>query len=336
MATVRIAILAYPGCFASEVFGVLDVLTIGRHVAGGADLDARDPDVVAVEVAGVRSSPRIETSGGVDLVAPAPSGPPDVVVVPGFEPRGARTDIDGVLAGLRPEIEFVRGAHEAGAQVVSVCVGAFLLAEAGLLDGRRATTSWVFARALAERSPTTELQVEELVVRDGGVTTTAAFSAMYDFTLQLLAEQRGADVARRTARVALLDDARGSQTPYVDGELLPPAGSSFGAGVQRWLRHHLDEPFDLRRVAAEFNVSPRTLTRRFAAETGQSALRYLQSQRVRRAQHLLTTTQQPVAEVARRVGYGDAATFSQLFRRTVGLAPRDYRAQFGAVGRPLR
>lgn len=105
--------------------------------------------------------------------------------------------------------------------------------------------------------------------------------------------------------------------------------------MQRWLRHHRDEPFDLRRVAAEFSVSPRTLTRRFAAETGQSALRNLQSQRVRRAQHLLATTQQPVAEVARRVGYGDAATFSQLFRRTVGLSPRDYRADFGAGVRRL-
>jgi transcriptional regulator GlxA family with amidase domain len=332
MATVRIAILAYPGCFASEVFGVLDVLTIGRHVAaaGGAS-----PADWGVEVVGVRPSPRVRASGGVTLGAGPPTGAPDVVVVPGFELAGPATDVPGELARLAPEIAFVRSAHAQGAQVVSVCVGAFLLAEAGLLDGRRATTSWLFARDLAERSPTTEVVAEELVVRDGGVTTTAAFSAMYDFTLQLLAEQRGADVARRTARIALLDDARGSQTPYVDGELLPPAGNSFGAGVQRWLRHHLDEPFDLRRVAAEFSVSPRTLTRRFAAETGQSALRYLQSQRVRRAQHLLATTQQPVAEVARRVGYGDAATFSQLFRRTVGLSPRDYRAQFGAGGRQL-
>jgi len=326
----RVAIVAYPGCFASEVFGVLDVLTIGRHVARSGGADAADvAPPLAVEVVGARASSRVEASGGVTLVVRPPTATPDVVVVPGFELGDPADDLDGVLAGLAPEIRLVRTAHEQGAQVVSVCVGAFLLAEAGLLAGRRATTSWLFARALAERSPGTVVAAEELVVRDGGVTTTAAFSAMYDFTLQLLGSQRGPDVARRTARIALLDDARGSQAPYVDGDLLPPGGVTFGAEVQRWLRQHLDEPFDLGRVAAEFHVSPRTLIRRFTADTGQSALQYLQSQRVRRAQHLLAATRQPVAEVARRVGYRDAATFSQLFRRVVGLSPRDYRAQFG-------
>lgn len=327
MASMRIGLLAYLGCFASEIFGISDVLAIGSRVARTVRPDEATP---VAEVVSARPSLRVPAAGGV-LLAGRPASDCDVVVVPGFEASTHDGPVDDLLTGLGPELAFLRRAHDDGAQVVSVCVGAFLLGAAGLLEGRRATTSWLFADTLARRHPGCSVEPSELVVRDGGVTTTAAFSAMYDFTLQLIASLYGDEVARATARIALLDESRTSQSPYVVEDLLPPSGSSFGAEVQRHLKATLAEPFELSAVAAAFNVSPRTLSRRFRADTGLTPLAFVQAQRVRRAQHLLATTTRPVGEVAAQVGYTDPSTFSELFRRVVGMAPRDYRTQFSGV-----
>ncbi|WP_231950851.1 GlxA family transcriptional regulator [Allokutzneria albata] len=209
-----------------------------------------------------------------------------------------------------------------------MCVGAFLLAEAGLLHGRLATTSWLFADELARRCPDTDVRCERLVVTDTGVTTTAAFSAVYDFALELIREHSGADVARTTARIALLDDARTSQTPYVEAGLLPKPGNKFSRRVMRHLDQNLAARYDLGALAGTFAVSTRTLLRRFAEETGQSPLGYLQASRVRRARHLLETTDRTVSGIATAVGYRDAGTFAALFAKHTGRRPSHYRATF--------
>jgi transcriptional regulator GlxA family with amidase domain len=216
----------------------------------------------------------------------------------------------------------------AGRAVVSICVGAFILGTAGALDGRRATTAWLFAEDLRSQVPAADVVSDEIVISDSGVTTTAAFSAMYDFVLDLIERHHGATVARRTARIALLDDSRTSQSPYVDERLLPPAGSSFARSVQRQLERHLDVPYDLSGLAEHFHVSPRTLLRHYKAETGEAPLAHLQRARVRHAQHLLETTTWTLGEVQRSVGYRDSGAFTALFRRYTGLAPRDYRSRF--------
>ncbi|WP_331767547.1 helix-turn-helix domain-containing protein [Embleya sp. NBC_00896] len=318
MSALRIGVLAYPGCFASEVFGVPDLLTMATHVAG--------PDRAGYEVSVVSPRRRVAASGGAAL-AVSPPREVDVLVVPGFElVRGL--DVDAKLASLAPEIAVIRSHAAAGNVVVSICVGAFLLAEAGLLDRRRATTAWLFADELARRCPDADVRPECLVVTDKGVTTTAAFSAMYDFALELIREHSGAGVARTTARVALLDDARSSQTPYVDARLLPRPGNEFSRRVMRRLDQNLVARYDLAALADTFNVSTRTLLRRFADETGRSPLEYLQSSRVRRARHLLETTDRTVAGIAGAVGYRDAGTFAALFAKHTGRRPRDYRATF--------
>lgn len=318
VSALRIGVLAYPGCFASEVFGVPDLLTMATHVAG--------PDRAGYEVSVVSPRRRVAASGGAAL-AVSPPREVDVLVVPGFElVRGL--DVDAKLASLAPEIAVIRSHAAAGNVVVSICVGAFLLAEAGLLDRRRATTAWLFADELARRCPDADVRPECLVVTDKGVTTTAAFSAMYDFALELIREHSGAGVARTTARVALLDDARSSQTPYVDARLLPRPGNEFSRRVMRRLDQNLVARYDLAALADTFNVSTRTLLRRFADETGRSPLEYLQSSRVRRARHLLETTDRTVAGIAGAVGYRDAGTFAALFAKHTGRRPRDYRATF--------
>ncbi len=229
---------------------------------------------------------------------------------------------------LRPEVDLIRSSFRSGTQLVSVCAGAFLLAEAGVLDGRRATTSWVHAPALRRAYPLVDVAEQQLVVHDRGVTTAAAFTSMFDVTLQLLRATLGERAAELTARIMLLDDARTDQTPYVDERLLAPRGASFGASVQRWLRSRLDQPFDLGETAAQFSVSSRTMSRNFLRDIGKSPLGFVQEERLRRAKQLLASTDQPVQEVARRVGYQDPSTFSQLFRTRVGVTPRVYRSRF--------
>ncbi len=317
----RIAVLAYPGCFASEVFGVPDLLTMATHVA---DADAEhDP---AYEVAVVSPRRRVTAAGGLAITT-TPVGEADVLLVPGFE-LTQRLDLAAALSSLAIEIETIRRLQSQGVAIVSICVGAFLLAEAGLLDGRESTTSWLFADTLARRHPSTRVRPDRLVVTDHGITTTAAYSAMYDFALGLVREHHGSDIARATARIALVDEARSSQTPYVDFGLLPTTGSGFSRSVQRWLDQHLRDRYDLAVMSQAFNVSTRTMLRRFGDETGESPLGYLQRSRVRRARHLLESSDRSVSSIAAQVGYHDASTFAGLFARHVGRSPRDYRKAF--------
>jgi transcriptional regulator GlxA family with amidase domain len=151
---------------------------------------------------------------------------------------------------------------------------------------------------------------------------------MYDFALDLIRRHHGAGVARTTARVALVDDARSSQTPYVDPRLLPQPGREFSQQVMRRLDQNLAERYDLSGLAAAFRVSTRTLLRRFGEETGRSPLAHLQASRVRRARHLLETTDRTVAAIAATVGYQDPGTFAALFARHTGHRPHAYRTAF--------
>ncbi|GGV13267.1 AraC family transcriptional regulator [Streptomyces filipinensis] len=319
----RVGVLAYPGCFASEVFGVPDLLTMAGHVAG--------PDAPGYRVSVVSPRRRVTASGGASLDV-RPLREVDVLVVPGFELR-PDTDLDPRLARLAPEIAAIRAQAAAGTAIVSLCVGAFLLAEAGLLDRRRATTSWLHAGELARPCPDADVRPEHLVVTDTGVTTTAAFSAMYDFALDLIRRHNGARVARTTARLTLVDDARTSQAPYVDPRLLPQPGHEFSQRVMRRLDQNLAERYDLAALADAFRVSTRTLLRRFADETGRSPLAHLQDSRVRRARHPLETTDRTVASVAAAVGYQDPGTFAALFARHTGHRPSAYRTAFRRTAR---
>ncbi|AWT41002.1 MULTISPECIES: GlxA family transcriptional regulator [Streptomyces] len=321
MSPLRVGVLAYPGCFASEVFGVPDLLAMASHVA--AAQGAVQP---AYETSVISPRRRVIAAGG-SVLDVAAVRPVDVLIVPGFE-LSPTLDLDATLAHLKPEAASIRSQAASGAAVVSICVGAFLVAEAGLLDGRQATTSWLFADRFARRYADVRLRPESLVVTDRGVTTTAAFSAMYDFALQLIREHDGPRVARSTARIALVDDARSTQAPYVDPDLIPTVGREFSLSVKRWLDQNLTARYDLPALAQEFHVSTRTMLRRFRDEAGETPLAYLQTVRVRRARHLLETTDRTVASIAADVGYGDPGTFSSVFARHTGQRPREYRAIF--------
>ncbi|MFE5795668.1 GlxA family transcriptional regulator [Streptomyces sp. NPDC056503] len=319
MSPLRVSVLAYPGCFASEVYGVPDLLTMAAHVTA-----AQGRTEPSYETTVVSPRRRVLASGGarIDVAAVRPS---DVLIVPGFDLPPGR-DPETALARLAPELAAIRVQAASGAAVVSICVGAYLVAEAGLLGGREATTSWLHADRFARRYPDVRVRAESLVVTDRGVTTTAAFSAMYDFALRFVRDHDGPGTARATARVALLDDTRSTQAPYVDADLLPTAGRDFSSTVKRWLDQNLATRYDLSALSREFGVSTRTMLRRFGAEAGQTPLAYLHTARVRRARHLLETTDRTIAAIASDVGYRDPGTFTAIFTRHTGRRPSVYRA----------
>ena len=321
----RVGVLVYDGCFASEAFGIVDLLTLANRITafGG------EPAPFTTSVHAARPG-TICVSGGTDLRAARMSYGLDLLVVPGFDLE-PRQDISRRLAGLHDEVVLLRRACVRGVPMASVCVGAFLLGEAGLLDGRRATTAWLFADELARRNPNTVVDASALLVEDGSVTTTGAFSAAQDLALHLIRLRAGAAVARRTAMVALAAPGRTTQAPYIDETLRENANQAFSSRVRHDLLANLDQAYALATLAAAHHVSTRTMLRRFRAETGQTPLDFLQTARISRAKLLLESTSLSVSEIARAVSYHDTSTFRRLFAKAVGMTPSGYRHSFAGA-----
>ena len=319
--TFRVGVLAYDECFGSEVFGFLDLLTMANQVSLVVHGDA-----APFEATVVSPRRRVVASGGITLGA-QPMTPVDLLVVPGFELVPTQ-DLDVRFEPLRREIDAIRATADHGTAIASICVGAFLLGEAGLLDDRRATTAWLFAAALAARYPAARVDSRALILHDDGITTTAAFSSTSDLAMELIRERGGDEVARITARITLVNDARTSQAPYIDDTIVAAPAVRFSDEAKRWLDDRADDTYRLAELAAAFHVSTRTMLRRFQAETGESPLSYLQRVRVRRAKALLETTDLRLGEVMSAVGYLDPGTFRRLFAEHTGVSPADYRRQF--------
>lgn len=331
MKTTRITILAYHGCMGMEVFGLCDTLLVANRVAQALEGPAAGPlfEVTVISLSGAD----VIAAGGLRIGTwRAPRKAPDLLVVPGME-LSDRASCLQPLTRLAPETAYIARAFAKGTPVAAVCVGAFILGEAGLLDGRRATTSWLFAADLAQRFPAADVQLSSLLVEDGGVTTTGSFSATFDLAMALVRKAASRKVSRAVARMALLDEPRASQAPYIDSRMLARPSGTFGASVAAWMEQRLAEPYDLTSMAAAFHVSARTLLRRFKAETGSSPLAHLQQARIGKAKLLLESSGHSVAQVTEQVGYGDVATFGTLFKRIVGQPPAEYRRRFQAAKR---
>jgi transcriptional regulator GlxA family with amidase domain len=233
-----------------------------------------------------------------------------------------------------PLVRAVRAAAARGARVASICSGAFLLADTGLLDGKRATTHWLAAAELARRHPSIAVDPDVLYVDEGQLLTSAGAAAGLDLCLHLVRRDHGAAVAADSARRSVMPLERaGGQAQFIVHE--PPAAD--GASLeplQRWLEANLHRPLTLEDLARKAAMSTRTLNRRFREQTGTTPLQWLLRCRVRRAQQLLETTSQSIEHVAGRAGFGSAAALRDRFGRVVGTGPRSYRDSFR--GQPRR
>ncbi|MBW5485224.1 helix-turn-helix domain-containing protein [Streptomyces bambusae] len=258
---------------------------------------------------------RLEPDEGLDGLARA-----DTVIVPGW------ADVD-----RDPPVELVdavRAAHDGGARVVSLCTGAFVLAAAGLLDGRRATTHWAHTGELARRHPRVTVDPDVLYVDNGSVLTSAGKAAAMDLCLHLVRLDHGTAIANTIARRLVVPPHRdGGQAQFVRTPV-PEPGNHPLAELLPWILARLDAPLTVEDLARQARMSSRHLTRHFKTVTGTTPLQWLHIQRIRRAQELLEGTDATVDAIATTTGMGTAATLRRHFNRTVGVPPDTYRRTF--------
>jgi transcriptional regulator GlxA family with amidase domain len=224
----------------------------------------------------------------------------------------------------------LRAAYDAGARIAALCTGAFVLAAAGLLDGREAATHWMHAEQLGRRYPRVTVRADVLYVDDGQVLTSAGKTAALDLCLHLVHRDHGASAANGLARRLVVPAHRpGGQAQFI----VPPPGPRVTNGLGPaldWARAHLDEPITVQDLARKSGLSARQLGRRMRAETGLTPLDWLHRQRILRAQDLLERTDASVEQIATRCGMGTAATLRRHFRHAVGISPTAYRTAFRA------
>ena len=268
--------------------------------------------------------------------------PPPVMTAMGFSidtPHGLdslrRADTIVVTAdnrcgeGLSELVDALGRAHARGARILSVCTGAFALAAAGLLDGRRATTHWMHAEELARRYPKVEVDPDVLYVDDGDILTSAGTAAGIDLCLHIVRQDFGAEIANAVARRMVVPPHRdGGQAQFVDEPVPDLPSSDPFSDTLAWVQAHLDQPITVADLARRAAMSPRTFARRFRSTTGTTPNQWLIRQRVLLAQRLLESTDQPVEQVASRSGLGTATNMRQHFQRFVRLSPNAYRRTF--------
>jgi transcriptional regulator GlxA family with amidase domain len=229
-------------------------------------------------------------------------------------------------------LDALRAVHARGGRLVSVCTGAFLLAQAGLLDGRRATTHWMYTTEFAKAFPAVEVDQDVLFVDAGNrVYTSAGTAAGIDLCLHIVRLDHGAEVANKVARRMVVPPQRdGGQAQFVDAPMPELCTDDPIARTLDWAITHLDESITVDGLAGRAMLSPRSFARRFRAATGTTPMQWLLRQRVLHAQRLLETSDLAVERVAERCGFGTATALRVHFRRVVGTTPMAYRRTFGA------
>ncbi|MET0557147.1 MAG: helix-turn-helix domain-containing protein [Solirubrobacterales bacterium] len=259
----------------------------------------------------------ITPQGGLRALARA-----DTVVVPGYASL--------LEPPPEPALAALRRAGSRGARVLSVCTGAFALAHAGLLDGRRAATHWGYAELLAHRFPAVEVDAAALFVDEGEVLTSAGLSAGIDLSLHTIRKDHGAACGERVARHMVAPPHReGGQAQFIERPPSSAAGSL--EATRAWAAERLERPLDVAAMAAHAGVSPRTFARRFREEAGTTPLQWLLGQRVLEARRLLEESDLPVESIAWRCGFGTAASLRDHFRRATATTPTAYRRAFAGL-----
>ena len=318
----RVVVVGFPGAELLEIASVTTTLGIANGLS-------RPSTPYSVEVASLGGRP-ILCSTGLTLQSQARletlTGPLDTLVVSGaFDYRPAAAD-DVLVAHVR------RLAGESR-RVTSICTGASVLAAAGLLDGRRATTHWRFADDIAASRPAVTIDPRPIYIRDGHIATAAGITSALDLTLALVEEDCGADLARQVARDLVVYLQRpANQAQMSVHTAAPPPRSELVRQVVEHAKANLDATLDAAELAQVAGVSPRHLTRRFVAELGDPPARYVRTLRVEAAAHLLVGTRLPLARVADRCGFGSAEALRQAFTAQYGVPPSEYRARQSRSG----
>ncbi len=321
----RIVILAFPGVQPLDVIGPAEVFTGADALVGGdaydVDVVAKDPSPIATRGAGYSLVPKTTTARC--------RGPIDTLVVAGgFGVAEAEQDAE--------LIRWIRSAARRSRRVTSVCSGAFLLARAGLLEGKTVTTHWASTAELARRQPELKVDPKPIFVRDGDVWTSAGVTSGMDLSLALVEEDLGREVAMEIARWLVLFLQRpGGQSQFSSHLETQLAERRPLRELQSWIADNLDADLRVDALAERAAMSPRNFARFFRRETGMTPAAYVEVLRIERARQLLEEASEPVELVASRCGFGTPETMRRAFARRVGSSPAEYRSRFKRRPEPV-
>ena len=315
----EIGMLLYPGCQMASVHGLGDVFGIANLYAGEHGSPAR-----------IRTSHWSLGPAGVERVYeshPAGAATPDVVIVPGcLLPPMPASDV-------QPYSTWLRGCHDHGTTMASVCVGAFLLGHSGLLAGRRATTHWYYSDAFRAAFPDTDLMSGDILTEDGDILTAAGMMAWTDLALRLTHRIMGPTVLADTAKFLLVDPAGREQRHYSRFAPRLNHGDTAILKVQHWLQGRVGKDVSIPAMAQEAGLETRTFLRRFHKATELRPTEYVQDLRVAHARQRLEFSRDSVERIAWEVGYSEPAAFRKVFQRVTGLSASAYRDRFNAEAR---
>jgi transcriptional regulator GlxA family with amidase domain len=323
-----VAILLYDDCQASAISTVVEALSVANlHWQSLDDQQERPFSWRTVSWDG-RS---VKAMAGVTLAADIPArdiGKPDLIFVPAVrsDDRAAMQDSIQHLDTIWGDL--LRDRFADGCYLASNCSAVFLLAEAGLLDGRMATTSWWLSKSFQHTYPAVHLLPEMLVTKDDRVICAAAFSACLNLGIEVVATFLGTRAALSCARVMLIDVNRATQLPYANVQEQVRHADELVLQAQSLIVAKLNQPVHLEELADHLGVTTRTLSRRFKQATNETPLEFIQKARVERAKRLMEMTNLNFDDVVLRVGYEDASSFRRLFKRLTGISPTEYRRRF--------
>lgn len=329
IATRTVALLSYDNCQGSAISSLVEVLDIANLY--GARGDPRADPLFRWQIVSPQGQPT-KTMGGLSMAVAGSTAAiptPDLIFVPGLHFTGDTLEFTRQVKALAASCgKWLADQHRSGRVIAASCAGAFVLAELGLLDGRRATTSWWLGKMFRANYPRVCFCEGELVTRDDRILSSGAFTACLDLGLQIVEYFAGPALALSCAKVMLIHAKRDSQFPYMtlqariqhQDELVMRAQSHVHANV----RHDLS----VENMSRDLNTTPRTLNRRFQEALGCSPKRYIQEVRVEGAKRLLETTDLNFDEVVEHVGYGDPSSFRRLFERVTKVSPSKYRQMF--------
>lgn len=304
-------------CSAASATTALELLTAANLFAGTPVFD-----VVTASLDGRA----VRTLRGQTLQAEAALGDiahTDLVLIPGF-----LFTLREALPGFGRYAGWLRRQHAHGAVLATMCTATFLLAEAGMLCGARATTHWAFADLFRTRYPAVRMDEREMLCEDNRIITSGGASAAMDLLLHLVRRYGSLDLARKCSRYLLIDSARSQQSVFVLWSMPKSHGDADILRVQNWLEEHSHEPLAIDELAPRFGFGVRNFMRRFKEATGYTPLAYLQTLRLEKAKHLLESTRMSLEAITFKVGYEDSNSFRRLFQQRVGLLPALYRKKF--------
>ncbi|MBE8168645.1 MAG: helix-turn-helix domain-containing protein [Shewanella sp.] len=305
---IRILIINYPGSLQSAIQGLCDLFVLANRVASGHEIGSEF-------VASVVSTEHIEF---------AEFEHADVVILP--------PNLDGEYFRSPTSVllDFLKYKHQQGAILCSACVGAFILAKTGLLDGRASTTHWQLAEDFSRSFPTVRLDVNSLLINDGDIISAGGLMSWIDLGLELVAQRLSPKIMRELGKYLIVDTGKREQRYYVQFTPCFSHGDQAILAVQHYIQVHYRTKLFVCELAKQAFMTERTFLRRFNACTGLKPTQYLQKTRVQKACELLESTKQSFEKIALEVGYEDANSFRKLFIKTLGLCPTDFRARFAS------